>query len=1054
MLLLLKRSDGELVRGELRRRRGCPEVLAGDRIVAGAARNARVLEVLGLAPDVAALDRVGAEAGVEGEVPGEGQRVGRALGDQLGPRAAELDDRGRRRGAREVGTPEEDVVADVVVGRRVAQLAVVVGVGGLEHEVAAEQVVVAGVEPVAPLVARHRAVGQDGEVGAAVALEGVGQIGDAQQVGIGDVPADLAEPLLLVGGDVAQVHAGGVGHGLLAVEQPVAGEEPGLVLHDRPAEGDGGVVGREVRVRAVLVVGDQVVVLEVVVGRAGEGVAAALGDDVGDQARSALELGRQAAGQDRLLLDDLGVQVGAEGAGVAVGDVDALDVVDVVGGLADDTVDVREVDARADRRVAGRRREHPGDHLQEALVGAAGRHRVGELERDVGAGDRAGRVDQRRFGGDDHLLGDLGELQLDADDRGLAGADEDLLVARPGEPFEPRGDDPGVRRIERAQQRLAVRGGGRRALHQAVRGLDRNGGPGQRRPIGVGDHDADRSARDLGGGGPRHGEHRQRGDGEPPHQTLSHDCLLSGCSRPDGRTTPAKRPTSRRRLPRRLLLRTRIWRKLHQFVTPKRQFVSDSRGFAPGPSSASLPGPEPPPPARVPTATSPRPGSAPVPGPRAGAKLRRKQPSRSRRPHGGAARFREEAGMSWTRSWRRASLAAALALAAAGVGQAQSQSSGGAIEGTVRDESGAVLPGVAVAIRNPETAFARATETDAAGRFRAPLLPVGRYDIAASLEGFATTRREGFVLQIGQTLVVDLTLSVAATEEAIVVTAEAPVIETTRSSQSSTVNARAIENLPVNGRNFIDFVLTTPGVTRDVRLGDISLRRPARHPEQPGRRRRRQQQHLLRPDPRPHRLGPRPLPVLPGRRAGVPGQPHGLLGRVRPRRRRGDQRRHQVGHQRLPRLDVLVLPRQVAQREQLRQRAREPAQVALPVRPVRRLARRPAGQGPRLLLRLLRRAAQRRSRTTSTSTPTSRDSPCRPTPTPRPGSPRCATRPAPGSAARIRTSFWSRPTGTSPTRSACRPATTGRTSPAPTSRTAAPPTPSSTPATAWSRPRR
>jgi outer membrane receptor protein involved in Fe transport len=179
--------------------------------------------------------------------------------------------------------------------------------------------------------------------------------------------------------------------------------------------------------------------------------------------------------------------------------------------------------------------------------------------------------------------------------------------------------------------------------------------------------------------------------------------------------------------------------------------------------------------------------------------------------------------MSWTRGWRRASLAAVLALAAAGVGQAQSQSSGGAIEGTVRDESGAVLPGVAVAIRNPETAFARATETDAAGRFRAPLLPVGRYDIAASLEGFATTRREGFVLQIGQTLVVDLTLTVAATEEAIVVTAEAPVIETTRSSQSSTVNARAIENLPVNGRNFIDFVLTTPGVTRDARLGDISF---------------------------------------------------------------------------------------------------------------------------------------------------------------------------------------------------------------------------------------
>ena len=179
--------------------------------------------------------------------------------------------------------------------------------------------------------------------------------------------------------------------------------------------------------------------------------------------------------------------------------------------------------------------------------------------------------------------------------------------------------------------------------------------------------------------------------------------------------------------------------------------------------------------------------------------------------------------MAFIGDWRRASLAAVLALAWAGAVQAQSQSTGGSIEGTVRDESGAVLPGVAVTLRNPETAFARSTETDGAGRYRAPLLPVGRYDVTAALSGFAGTRREGLVLQIGQTLVVDLTLGVAATEEAIVVTAEAPVIEVTRSSQASTVNARAIENLPVNGRNFIDFVLTTPGVTRDVRLGDISF---------------------------------------------------------------------------------------------------------------------------------------------------------------------------------------------------------------------------------------
>ena len=154
---------------------------------------------------------------------------------------------------------------------------------------------------------------------------------------------------------------------------------------------------------------------------------------------------------------------------------------------------------------------------------------------------------------------------------------------------------------------------------------------------------------------------------------------------------------------------------------------------------------------------------------------------------------------------------------------AQSQSTGGSMEGTVTDESGAILPGVTVTVKNPETGFTRTTVTDAAGRYRAPALPVGTYTVSGALDGFATVERAGVTLNIGSSLVVDLRLKVAAAEESIVVTALAPVIESTRSSQSSTVNEAAVANLPTNGRNFIDFVLTTPGVTRDTRLGDISF---------------------------------------------------------------------------------------------------------------------------------------------------------------------------------------------------------------------------------------
>ena len=111
---------------------------------------------------------------------------------------------------------------------------------------------------------------------------------------------------------------------------------------------------------------------------------------------------------------------------------------------------------------------------------------------------------------------------------------------------------------------------------------------------------------------------------------------------------------------------------------------------------------------------------------------------------------------------------------------------------------------------------------------------------------------------------------------------------------------------------------STPGVTRDVRTGDISFA---------GQRGTLNSLVVDGADNNntffgqtagPHRLGPRAVSVQPGRGAGVPGQLERLLGRVRPRRRRGHQRRDQVGHQRLHGSAVRVLPRQGAQREQLR----------------------------------------------------------------------------------------------------------------------------------------
>ncbi|MGQ0734399.1 MAG: TonB-dependent receptor, partial [Acidobacteriota bacterium] len=149
------------------------------------------------------------------------------------------------------------------------------------------------------------------------------------------------------------------------------------------------------------------------------------------------------------------------------------------------------------------------------------------------------------------------------------------------------------------------------------------------------------------------------------------------------------------------------------------------------------------------------------------------------------------------------------------------QSATGAIDGVVVDQSHARLPGVTITLLHSATSTSRTVVTDANGWFRAPLLPVGVYQLTAALAGFQTLTRE-IALTVGQIISMDLEMRVAAIAETIVVAVVKPVIERSRHSASSTVNDVAIQHLPVNGRNFIDLVLLTPGVTRD-RGGELSF---------------------------------------------------------------------------------------------------------------------------------------------------------------------------------------------------------------------------------------
>jgi len=150
------------------------------------------------------------------------------------------------------------------------------------------------------------------------------------------------------------------------------------------------------------------------------------------------------------------------------------------------------------------------------------------------------------------------------------------------------------------------------------------------------------------------------------------------------------------------------------------------------------------------------------------------------------------------------------------------QSSTGAISGTITDNSGAALPGVTVTSTNAGTGASRTAVSNETGRYQLGLLPPGQYNVSAELEGFQPRKQNNITVHIGSDVALNFSMMAGVSEE-MTVTAAAPLIETERTQISAVVNETSIQNLPVNGRNFIDFVLTTPGVVKDVRLGDISF---------------------------------------------------------------------------------------------------------------------------------------------------------------------------------------------------------------------------------------
>ena len=155
---------------------------------------------------------------------------------------------------------------------------------------------------------------------------------------------------------------------------------------------------------------------------------------------------------------------------------------------------------------------------------------------------------------------------------------------------------------------------------------------------------------------------------------------------------------------------------------------------------------------------------------------------------------------------------------------AKAQTAGaGTINGTVTDAAQAVIPGASVTVINTDTGVAHAYTTNSTGSYTAPFLLPGHYKVDATAPNFGKVEASDITLLVGQSLTVNLSLKVSSSRTTVEVAATPQILDVQKTEVSQSVDQHLVENLPVNARNWSDFVLLTPNVTQDGGSGLISF---------------------------------------------------------------------------------------------------------------------------------------------------------------------------------------------------------------------------------------
>ena len=141
------------------------------------------------------------------------------------------------------------------------------------------------------------------------------------------------------------------------------------------------------------------------------------------------------------------------------------------------------------------------------------------------------------------------------------------------------------------------------------------------------------------------------------------------------------------------------------------------------------------------------------------------------------------------------------------------------LQGRVFDPSGAIIAGASIAVRNQSTGFMLSVSTDGRGRYLIAAIPAGVYEVTAASAGFHSELLDNLTFEVGRTLIRDFHLTLGDRSEAVVVTKDLPLVDRATSTVGHMVSARTIQEIPLNGRHFVDLGPLVPGSVAPSQTG-------------------------------------------------------------------------------------------------------------------------------------------------------------------------------------------------------------------------------------------